>query len=56
MRRVSTLCALQRLREVLAADARCDVRVDAVSVQRRGVIVADDMIVGLHRKIMVRSC
>jgi hypothetical protein len=32
------------------------VRVDAVSVQRRGVRVADDMVVALHRKIVVRVC
>jgi serine/threonine protein kinase len=58
MRRVSTLCALQGLREVVAADGGGggDVRVDAVSVQRRGVRVADDMVVALHRKIVVRVC
>ncbi len=55
MRRASTLCALQHLREVVAADACTTVRVDA-SMHRRGVKMADDMIVALHRKITVRAC
>jgi serine/threonine protein kinase len=59
MRRVATLCAKQRLRErlgeVIAMEDGSDVRVDAGEVEREGLRLADDVIVALHRKLMVSS-